>query len=103
MSEYPRISCWLRWLRILRSRIWCIRLFPEEMERKLWKLPVEELFYVGHATKKKLHALGIHTIGELARTDLDILRAHFKKYGEVIYAFANGIDVSVVSEEVPAE
>lgn len=76
-------------------------LFPEEMEKKLWRLPVEELFYVGHATKKKLHALGIHTIGELARTDLDILRAHFKKYGEVIYAFANGMDVSVVSDEVP--
>jgi DNA polymerase-4 len=76
-------------------------LFPGEIEKKLWKLPVEELFYVGHATKKKLHALGIHTIGELARTDLNILRAHFKKYGEVIYAFANGIDVSVVSDEVP--
>ncbi len=76
-------------------------LFPNELEKKLWKLPVEELFYVGHATKKKLHALGIHTIGELARTDLNILRAHFKKYGEVIFAFANGIDVSVVSEEVP--
>jgi DNA polymerase-4 len=74
-------------------------LFPKEIEKKLWKLPVEELFYVGHATKKKLHALGIHTIGELARTDLNILRAHFKKYGEVIYAFANGIDVSVVSDE----
>jgi DNA polymerase IV len=77
-------------------------LFPNEIEKKLWKLPVEELFYVGHATKRKLHALGIHTIGELAKTDLDILRAHFKKYGEVIYAFANGIDVSVVSDEVPA-
>lgn len=77
-------------------------LFPEEMEKKLWKLPVEELFYVGHATKKKLHALGILTIGELARTDLNILRAHFKKYGEVLYAFANGIDISVVSDAVPA-
>ena len=74
-------------------------LFPKEIEKKLWKLPVEELFYVGHATKKKLYALGIHTIGELAKTDLNILRAHFKKYGEVIYAFANGIDVSVVSDE----
>ena len=77
-------------------------LFPEEVEKKLWKLPVSELFYVGHATKKKLHALGIYTIGELAKTDLNILRAHFKKYGEVIYAFANGVDVSVVSDEVPA-
>lgn len=76
-------------------------LFPNEIEKKLWKLPVEELFYVGHATKKKLYALGIHTIGELAKTDLDILRAHLKMQGEVIYAFANGIDVSVVSSEVP--
>jgi len=76
-------------------------LFPEEMERKLWKLPVDELFYVGHATKRKLRTLGINTIGELAHTDLDILRAHFKKYGEVIFAFANGIDVSVVSDEAP--
>jgi DNA polymerase-4 len=77
-------------------------LFPNEIEKKLWRLPVEELFYVGSATKKKLHALGINTIGELARTDLGILRSHFKSHGDVIYAFANGIDVSVVSSEVPA-
>lgn len=76
-------------------------LFPEELETKLWGLPVDELFYVGHATKRKLHALGIHTIGELAKTDLDILRAHFKKFGQVIYAFANGIDMSLVSDEPP--
>lgn len=76
-------------------------LFPEELETKLWRLPVDELFYVGHATKRKLHALGIHTIGELANTDLDILRAHFKKFGQVIYAFANGVDLSVVSDEPP--
>jgi DNA polymerase-4 len=76
-------------------------LFPGEMEKKLWKLPVDELFYVGHATKRKLHALGINTIGELAHTDLDILRAHFKKFGEVIYAFANGVDLSVISDEPP--
>ena len=74
-------------------------LFPEEIERKMWVLPVEELFFVGPATKRKLHTLGIHTIGELACTDLEILRAHFKKHGEVIYSFANGIDMSVVANE----
>ena len=77
-------------------------LFPEEIETKLWRLPVSELFYVGHATKRKLQELGIMTIGELAHTDLNILRAHFKKYGEVLYAFANGVDVSIVSDVVPA-
>ncbi|NLJ97174.1 MAG: DNA polymerase IV [Clostridiales bacterium] len=76
-------------------------LFPEEIESKMWRLPVEELFFVGHATKRKLHNLGIRTIGELARTDLDILRSHLKKHGEVIYSFANGIDMSVVADEAP--
>lgn len=76
-------------------------LFPEEIEQKMWNLPVGELFFVGPATKRKLHALGIHTIGQLAGTDPDILRAHFKKFGEVIHAFANGIDLSVVAEEAP--
>ena len=76
-------------------------LFPEEIEQKMWPLPVGDLFFVGPASKRKLHALGIHTIGQLANTDPDILRAHFKKYGEVIHAFANGIDLSVVAEEAP--
>jgi len=76
-------------------------LFPEEIEKKMWKLPVGDLFFVGPATKRKLQALGIHTIGQLARTDPDILRAHFKKYGEVIHAFANGIDLSEVAAEAP--
>lgn len=76
-------------------------LFPDEIEKKMWKLPVKELFYVGPATARRLRLLGIQTIGELAKTDLDLLRSHFKKQGEVIYAFANGIDVSSVVNEAP--
>lgn len=75
-------------------------LYPSEID-KMWRLPVGDLFFVGPATKRKLQALGIHTIGELASMDLDILRAHFKKHGELIYSFANGIDVSVVANEAP--
>lgn len=77
-------------------------LFPHEMKEKMWRLPVSELFYVGRATTKKLHTMGIHTIGELATMDVQILRAHFKKYGELIYDFANGIDSSFVTEVTPA-
>lgn len=77
-------------------------LFPEEMETKMWKLPVSELFFVGKATEKKLKVLGIRTIGELANTDPDILKYHLKKHGEIIWNFANGIDVSLVENE-PAE
>lgn len=75
-------------------------LFPDEMEKKMWPLPVEELFFVGHSSAKKLHALGIHTIGELAHMDPEILSAHLKKHGEDIWNYANGrdLDTSVFGE-----
>ncbi|MDR0948215.1 MAG: DNA polymerase IV [Lachnospiraceae bacterium] len=77
-------------------------LFPEEISRKLWPLPVSDLFFVGRATEKKLYTLGIHTIGELADTRIEVLRAHFNKHGEVIHNFAWGRDVSLVESQAPA-
>lgn len=69
-------------------------LFPEEIPKKMWPLPVEELFFVGRATGKKLKTLGITTIGQLAKTEVSILKNHFGKHGEVIHQFANGNDLS---------
>ncbi len=74
-------------------------LFPWEIQEKMWGLPVGELFFVGGSTVNKLNTLGIRTIGELAATDVEILKAHLKKHGEVIHSFANGIDASVISQE----
>jgi len=65
-------------------------LFPGEIEEKMWPLPVRELFFVGRATEKKLLALGIKTIGDIAKTDIEILKLHLKKHGEVIHSFACG-------------
>ncbi len=65
-------------------------LFPWEMEKKLWPLPVRELFMLGPATERKLHLMGIRTIGELARTDVRILRQRFGKVGESLWNSANG-------------
>jgi len=67
-------------------------LFPEEIEKKMWPLPVEDLFFVGKATAAKLHTLGIHTIGELANSDRNMLYSHLKSTGDTIWKFANGID-----------
>lgn len=74
-------------------------LFPEEIKYKMWHLAVGDLFFVGQATLKVLDKLGIYTIGELANTDLGILRGHLKSHGEVIWRFANGIDHSIVIPE----
>lgn len=77
-------------------------LFPDEIEKKMWPLPVRELFFVGRAAERKLNLLGIKTIGQLAKADLKLLRQHLNKQGEVIYKYANGIDESkVASVSVP--
>ncbi|MFV0240938.1 MAG: DNA polymerase thumb domain-containing protein [Lacrimispora sphenoides] len=76
-------------------------LWLSEIKEKMWPLSVKELFFVGRATFQKLRTLGIKTIGELAQTDLSIIKSHFGKYGEVIWSFANGIDVSAVEPAPP--
>lgn len=76
-------------------------LFREEIERKLWPLPVDKLFFVGPAAASKLKKLGIGTVGELAVSDPGVLRLHLKKQGEVIWQFANGWDDSPVLAEAP--
>lgn len=76
-------------------------LFLEEMEQKMWPLPVEDLFFVGKATAKRLHTLGIHTIGELAKSDPALLHTHLKKMGDTIWQFANGIDDALLDREAP--
>lgn len=77
-------------------------LFPQEIPDKMWKLPVRDLFLVGKSTERTLHTLGIHTIGELAHTDPQILRGALKKQGEAIWKFANGEGASIIEPE-PAD
>lgn len=77
-------------------------LFPEEIEQKMWILPVRDLFFVGKAAERRLWSLGIRTIGDLAHTDPQVLSRVLKKHGEVLWRYANGIDDSPVEIE-PAD
>lgn len=70
----------------------CHTLFPWEMADKMWPLPIEDLFFAGRASSSKLHRLGIHTIGQLAATDANLLKSHLKHQGTVLHQYANGID-----------
>jgi len=63
----------------------------------VWKLPVNELLYVGRATHKKLNRYGIKTIGDLANTELKYLEYWLGKWGCMLWTFANGYDTSPVS------
>ena len=59
-------------------------------------LPVERLLYVGKATKKKLNRIGIFTIGDLAKCDIEILKNILGVWGGYLHAFANGEDKAEV-------
>lgn len=77
-------------------------LFPEEIQAKMWPLPVSELLYAGKGSVGKLNKLGIFTIGDLARFDKSVLHAILGKHGDALFEFANGRDVSSVTSK-PAE
>ena len=78
-------------------------LFSSEIPHKLWPLPVGDLFTVGKSTAEKLNRVRIHTIGELAHTELGILRGIVgDKWGRQLLKLANGIDNTPVSD-VPEE
>lgn len=67
-------------------------LYQEEIETKMWKLPVAELFMVGRRSLPKLQKMGIKTIGDLAKSDEKLLIKNFGKYGKMIWEYSNGID-----------
>ncbi len=72
-------------------------LFSNEIEEKMWNLPVGELFSVGYSTADRLKKAFITTIGQLAKKPLkDVQRLVGVKLGEQIHSFANGIDPSPV-------
>lgn len=71
-------------------------LFKDEIETKMWKLPVSELFMLGRKTVPKLYNMNIKTIGDLAKTDKNLLIKKFGKHGKIMWEYANGIDEAEV-------
>ena len=71
-------------------------IFDYEIKKKMWILPIEDLFMVGKSSGKKLKEMGINTIGELANFNKNILINNFKKHGKLMWEYANGIDNSPV-------
>jgi DNA polymerase-4 len=75
-------------------------LMNDEVEAKMWKLPVRELFSVGASTAARLERSHIYTVGDLARRSVKAVQAIVGvKFGELIHAYANGVDNSPVSSQ----
>jgi len=71
-------------------------LWERDIPEKLWPLPVKEMYGVGGKTAEKLNRMGIKTISDLARFDINLIVKAFGKSGNEIYLRANGIDNSPV-------
>lgn len=69
----------------------------ETFKEQIWDLPASDLLGVGRATEKKLSAVGIRTIGQIARYPCELLQRKLGKCGVDIWRFANGLDTSAVT------
>ncbi|MGB9841767.1 MAG: DNA polymerase IV [Candidatus Bathyarchaeales archaeon] len=75
----------------------------DEAEAFLAPLPVRKLLWVGRKTEAKLKAMGISTIGDLARYDPAVLTERFGVMGTQMHLMARGIDRSEVEPRTEAK
>lgn len=69
---------------------------PEELESKVWPLPVRRMMGVGGKTAQLLEGMGVRTIGQLAKMNVGLLEHILGKQGIMMYEVANGVDNRMV-------
>jgi DNA polymerase IV (DinB-like DNA polymerase) len=71
-------------------------IFPENVDSFLCPLPVGMIPGIGRKTEKVLIKRGITSIGQLAETDIQLLRSLFGIWGVYMHTMAHGEDVGPV-------
>ena len=71
----------------------------DNFKEKIFSLAVEKLLNVGNATKSKLNNINVFTIGDLANASLEKINKLLGKNGNMLWAFANGLDYSEVNHQ----
>jgi len=67
----------------------------DDIEKKLWPMPIRKLYGIGPKTEEHLKAMKIETIGQLAAVPKENLIQRFgPAYGHYLYEAARGIDES---------
>ncbi len=72
----------------------------ENFKQKIWGLKCSEMLGIGSKTAEKLKKMNVATIGDLANTDVNVLKNHFGIIGVRIREYANGICHEPVREAV---
>jgi len=69
---------------------------PSYWREIVWPLPVRDLYWIGPATERKLHQMGIRTIGELANSTIERTHGKFGLVGSMLWRYANGLDATPI-------
>ncbi len=70
----------------------------EKFKEIVFPLPVSDMLMIGRKTTQHLARMNIQTIGDLARTDREIMHTHFGINGVQYVDWANGLDTTPVKE-----
>ncbi len=71
----------------------------EDIKTKLWPItPLSKMWGIGKQMEKKLNAIGLYKIGDIACYDRIKLKAKFGIIGEELWEHANGIDNAKIQD-----
>lgn len=73
-------------------------LSPENYRKRIYPLAANELIGIGPATMRRLEKIRIHTLGDLASADPEMLVRHLGKNGMWLWRAVNGFDDAIVHE-----
>ncbi|XMB67789.1 hypothetical protein RI065_04555 [Mycoplasmatota bacterium zrk1] len=67
----------------------------DDIKTRLWPVkPLSKVWGIGPRLEKRLNALKIYNVYDLAHTEISILEKHFGVYGKQLYYHSHGIDHS---------
>ena len=65
----------------------------DDLETRIWPMPVRKINGIGPKAGEKLAAIDVHTIGDLAQQSMPQLQIYFgRSYGEWLHHAAHGVD-----------
>lgn len=71
----------------------------EDVKTKLWHIrPLSKMWGIGIHMEKRLNAMGLSCIGDIANLEKDVLKHNFGVIGEELWLHTNGIDTSKISD-----
>lgn len=70
----------------------------DDFKEIVWPLSTDAIIGIGSKTKKKLMYMNINTLGELAKTDVNLLKRKLGIRGLYLWQYANGYDTSEVCD-----